>query len=197
LETRQWKETAALSELHALHTVGTDYIYSNNLPQMRLRLQSDTARAMDRLDRNRARSLELLEQCHVLYVSDGSLADFFFPALREVGLIEQHDLWFKDSWNQFETVIRRFPKADNVRNTAAWFASRAVRELEAAEKHVRVALELRPRQSAFLDTLAEIYFARGQRSRALNLSNQAINYMPSDLMIRRQHERFRSAPFPK
>jgi hypothetical protein len=197
LESRQWRETAALSELLALQYVGSDFLYASHLPLMRFRLQSDTARALAGLAQNRARSLALLEQCHHNFSSDGSLADFFFPALREAGLIKQHDAWFRESWREFEVVIRRFPDADNVRNTAAWFASRALRELDAAERHVRRALELRPRQSAYLDTMAEILFARGQRDKALEWSNLAINFTPEDIMLRRQHERFRAAPFPK
>jgi tetratricopeptide (TPR) repeat protein len=183
--------------LLALEYVGSDYLFASHLPLMRFRLQSDTARAMAGLDRNRERSLALLEQCHRKFSSDGSLADFFFPALREAGLLKQHDSWFRESWKQFEVVIRRFPDADNVRNTAAWFASRAMRELDAAERHVRKALELNPRQSAYLDTMAEIQFAKGQRAKALEWSNLAINYTPEDVMLRRQHERFRSASLPK
>jgi hypothetical protein len=197
LETRQWHETAALSELLALQYVGSDYLYASHLPLMRFRLQSDTARALAGFDQKRESSLALLEQCHRKFANDGSLADFFFPALREVGLLKQHDAWFRDSWKQFEVVIRRFPDADNVRNTAAWFASRAMRELDAAERHVRKALELNPRQSAYLDTMAEIQFAKGQREKALEWSNLAINYLPEDIMLRRQHERFRSASLPK
>jgi hypothetical protein len=197
LETRQWRETAALSELLALQYVGSEYLYASYLPLMRFRLQADTARALAGLGQNRDRSLGLLEQCHRMFASDGSLADFFFPALREAGLLKQHDAWFRESWKQFDVVIRRFPEADNVRNTAAWFASRALRELAAAERHVRKALELNPRQSAYLDTMAEIQFAKGQRDKALEWSNLAINYLPEDIMLRRQHERFRSASLPK
>lgn len=197
LETQQWHETAALSELLAFQYVGSDYMYASHLPLMRFRLQADTARALAGLAKNRERSLALLTECHQKYASDGSLADFFFPALRQVGLIKQHDAWFRESWSRFETVIRRFPDADNVRNTAAWFASRAMRELDAAEQHSRRAIELKPRQSAYLDTMAEIQFAKGKRAKALEWSNRAINFTPEDTLLRRQHERFRSAPLPK
>jgi hypothetical protein len=45
--------------------------------------------------------------------------------------------------------------------------------------------------------MAEIQFARGRRAKALEWSQLAINISPEDTMIRRQHERFRSEPFPK
>jgi hypothetical protein len=197
LETQAWPETAALSEYMALSYTGSNYLFHNHLPLLRLRLQSDTARALAGLSRNRERSIALLGLCHRQFASDGSLADFFFPGIRAAGLIQQHDQWFRESWRHFEDVIRRYPDADNTRNTAAWFASRAMRELTAAEKHIRRALELNPRQSAYLDTMAEIHFARHHRAKALEWSQLAINYTPEDVLLRRQHERFRSGPFPK
>jgi predicted Zn-dependent protease len=72
-----------------------------------------------------------------------------------------------------------------------------MRKLDAAERHVKKALATSPRQSAYLDTMAEIHFARGRRDKALEWSRLAVNYTPEDVLLRRQHERFRSEPFPR
>jgi hypothetical protein len=197
LENEQWPLAAATSEVLGALYVGSDYLMSSQLPMMRLRLQSDTARALARLPKDRPAALAMLADCHRLFASDGSLADFFFPALRKVGLLSEHDAWFRESWRHFENVIRRYPDSDNTLNTAAWFASRAMRELDQAEKLLSRALAMNPRQAAYLDTMAEIQFARGRRAKALEWSQLAINISPEDTMIRRQHERFRSEPFPK
>jgi predicted Zn-dependent protease len=53
---------------------------------------------------------------------------------------------------------------------------------------------MKPEQPAYLDTMAEIQFARGNRAKALEWSAKAINFSPSEEIFRRQHERFRSAP---
>jgi predicted Zn-dependent protease len=95
-----------------------------------------------------------------------------------------------------QDVIRLYPQSDNTRNTAAWFASRALRRLDEAATHLKAALAARPEQPAYLDTMAEILFAQGQRSKALEWSARAVNFEPSDPMIRRQHERFRADPLP-
>jgi tetratricopeptide (TPR) repeat protein len=197
LEQEQWRETAAASEIVAAIYAGSEYQVANHLPLMRQRLQADMARALFRLPTDRAASLATLSRCHRIFASDGSLADFFFPALRKAGLIKEHDAWFLDSWKKMEDIIALYPESDNTRNTAAWFAARAMRKLDDAERHARKALATSPGQSAYLDTMAEIYFARGQREKALEWSRIAVNFTPKDLMLRRQQERFRSEPFPR
>ena len=111
--------------------------------------------------------------------------------------MEQHDKWFEISWNRVNDVIAEYPTSDNSRNTAGWLASRARRHLPEAEKHLQEALALSPRQSAYLDTMAEIQFAKGDRAKALEWSQRAVNFMPLDPMLRRQQERFRTAPLPR
>ena len=74
---------------------------------------------------------------------------------------------------------------------------RARRNLDQAEKLLEKALAANPEQSAYLDTMAEIQFARGNREKALEWSQRAVNFMSLDVMLRRQHERFRSAPLPR
>jgi tetratricopeptide (TPR) repeat protein len=139
----------------------------------------------------------MLGNCYRLFPCDGSLADDFFPALRKAGLIKEHNEWFKASWERMTAVIRQFPDSDNTHNTAAWIASRARQNLDQAEKLVEKALTAKPEQSAYLDTMAEIQFAKGNRAKALEWSQEAVNFMPLDAMLRRQNERFRSGPLPR
>ncbi|HSP44096.1 MAG TPA: hypothetical protein VLO11_14575, partial [Luteolibacter sp.] len=193
----KWPEVAATSEVLASIYAGTEYLMGSQIPLMRLRLQSDTARALSRLADDRAGSIELLARCHRIFATDGSLADFFFPALRAAGLVKEHDAWFRKSWGHFQQVIGKYPESENTLNTAAWFATRSLRELDAAHKLVRKALAMNPRQAAYLDTMAEYHFARGRRAEALEWSAKALNAAPEDTLIRRQHERFRSGPFPR
>lgn len=197
LEQGNWAQTAAITEVLASIYADSNLVGTNPLVLMRQRLQADMARALAQLGENRAVSIAILERCHSTFASDGSLADFFFPALRKVGLIKEHDKWFKDTWDRMEKTISLYPNSDNTRNTTAWFASRAVRKLDEAEAHLKKALAANPDQPAYLDTMAEIHFARGNRAKALEWSSKAMNFEPSDSQIRRQHERFRSAPIPE
>ena len=171
--------------------------WTEPLTLMHHRLQADLSRALANLESNREESIATLEKCHRIFINDGSLADHFFPAIRKAGLVREHDQWFGESWDRMVEIIERYPASDNTRNTAAWFASRAMRKLDEAEKQVAKALESNPDQAAYLDTMAEIQFAKGDRDKALEWSRRALNHEPNDSQLRGQHERFRSDPLPK
>jgi tetratricopeptide (TPR) repeat protein len=193
----KWLESAAVSEVSAQLSGSVEFGNISPVGALRLRLQSDLGRALAHLKKDRAKSLEILNHCHEIFPCDGSLADDFFPAVRKMGLIKEHDEWFKQSWDRMCAVLERFPDSDNTLNTTAWLASRAKRNLDQAKNFSERALTLNPEQSAYLDTMAEVEFARGNREKALEWSSLAVNFMPLDSMIRRQHERFRSAPLPR
>jgi hypothetical protein len=197
LEQGKWKEAAALSEVNAQSEATTDTSSASPLTDLRLRLQSDLGRALALLPKDRAKALAILAKSHASLPSDGSLADDFFPAVRKMGLIKEHDEWFGTTWDFMSAVLVNFPDSDNTCNTAAWLASRACRKLGQAEKLLQHALALNPEQPAYLDTMAEIHFAKGNRDKAVEWSSEAINFMPLDSMIRRQHHRFLSAPLPR
>ncbi len=197
LEEGEWRQVAAINELLALHFSSPERMGAAPVALMRLRMQADMARALSMLEENRDEAMTLLEKCHSLFPSEGSLADTFFPALRKAGLIDLHDRLFDISWKVITASIQQYPASENTYNTAAWLASRAQRNLDGAQKLLEKALEMNPNQAAYLDTMAEIQFAKGNRVKALEWSNLAINYSPQDSMIRRQHERFRNAPLPR
>ena len=200
LEQGDWKAAAAISEVRAQMAASVDSSTEGAVTRLRIRLQSDLGRALANLKSDRAGSLALLAKGHRLFPSDGSLADDFFPALRKMGLLKEHDEWFKISWDRMVAVLAQFPDSDNTRNTAAWLASRARRNLDQAEKFEEMALSAKPDQSAYLDTMAEIHFARGNRGKALEWSARAVNFTPGGPegpLLRRQYERFRTAPLPR
>ncbi len=198
VEQGNWKEAAAVSEVLAQVAVANESSRSDSpVENLALRLRSDLGRALTNLKTDRAGSIAMLQKCHEMSPNDGSLADDFFPALRRVGLIKEHDDWFKISWDRLTAVLTRFPNSDNTCNTAGWLAGRAQRNLDQAEKLVAKALALNPDQSAYLDTMAEIHFAKGQREQALEWSAKAVNFKPGNSQLRRQHERFRTSPLPR
>ncbi len=197
LEQGNWKEAASVSEVTAQMSAAVNASSSSPLFALRFRLQSDLGRALANLKNDRADSISILENCHRMFPSDGSLADYFFPAIRKMGLIKEHDEWFKISWERISAVVAQYPESDNTCNTAGWLASRAQRNLEQAEELQSKALALNPNQSAYLDTMAEVQFAKGHREKAVEWSTRAVNFRPQDTQLRRQHERFRTAALPR
>jgi hypothetical protein len=196
LKSAAWDKVASVSEVLAWMYLSGQVQMEAPLPVMRLRLQSDMARAITLLPQHRQSAVSTLKECHRRFSRDGSLADFFFPALRQAGLQNEHDSWFDETWSQISGVLNRYPRSDNTANTAAWLAARAARKLDAAEKLLAGALKVKPTQSAYLDTMAEIQFAKGSREKALEWSRRAMLQMPQDSDLRRQRLRFLSDPFP-
>ncbi len=191
-----WPLAASLGEMYLLQQVMMGDTHDNPLPLARARIEVETARSLARLAEDRAGSIETLRRCHDLALSDGSMADYFFPAMRAAGLTKLHDEWFEDTWKAYQRVLERFPGSHNTMNTAAWTASRANRRLDEAEKLVAKALEILPRQAAYLDTYAEVWFARGNREKAIEWSDRALVREPAEDGLLRQHDRFVSGPFP-
>ncbi|MDB4436049.1 hypothetical protein N9139_01090 [Akkermansiaceae bacterium] len=139
----------------------------------------------------------VLESAHALQPGGGALADYFFPALREYGLDELHDRLCQKTLGILRGTIEMFPTDHSAKNTFAWVASRANRNLEEADQMIRAALKVDPLSPALLDTMGEVQFALGNREEAVESSMQAVDFEIFESAIRRQLRRFRSGEFPK
>ncbi|GAA5117271.1 hypothetical protein GCM10023212_05620 [Luteolibacter yonseiensis] len=200
MEQGSWLQLAAHAEVRAQIAAAEVPPSSNPVALQILRFQSDLGRALANLKADRAGSVALINQALGNFPSDGSLADDFFPAVRKAGLLKEHDEWFEAAWARMSRVLEQFPDCDNTRNTAAWLASRARLKLDEAEALETRVIALNPEESSYLDTMAEIRFAKGDRKAALEHSARAVNFEPGGPqapILRRQHERFRTEPMQK
>ena len=195
LLTGQWNLALSGYEAFILHSLA-DGDASTMMTAFRTRKKADMARAFGMYAKQPQQAIALLRDCHQSLLADASLADQFFPCLRLIGAREQHDAWFEESWQALMKNRDLFPKDDNVRNSAAWLAARAIKRLDDAEKESTEALRLRPNQAAYLDTMAEIHFARGDREKAVDWSKKAITAEPGATPLREQYYRFQKDPFP-
>ncbi len=201
LEAGDWERSAALSEIVA-HVYASETIRPDaGASLLRTRGNGDLARAMSLLGTDRKRALALLGKTHANLAADGTLADHFFPVVREADLADHYDTWFEKSWEQLGESLSLYPDSDNTLNTAGWIAGRAARRLPEAEAMMEKALAIRPNQPAYLDTLAEIHFAAGRRKEAVRWGALAVNFGRADdaasPMIRKQFQRFQTAPLPR
>ncbi len=209
LDAGRWKEAAAALEVSAQMANYPPDFPQTVLAKLTLRLEADLAHALSILGTNRAASLVMLERAYATAPGDGVLADYFFPAVRNMGLIAEHDAWFKTSWARLSAVADRYPGACNTHNTIGWLGARAHRNLDAARAYEKQALALKPDESSFLDTMGEIEFAAGNREKALEWSQRAVEFTPGGIsddgygsteesfMLRRQREHFRNDPMPR
>lgn len=197
-----WKMAAAFSEALALQeamagraSYGIPITYG--VPgDLRMRIDADLARHFMRLGTDRAAAIEGIRAAVAMPFADLSLADSFFAPMRQAGLVKEHDEAFERLWRNLEKRIATYPDNDNTRNSAAWLASRANRRLDQAAAYLEKALKNHPREAAYLDTMAEVQFARGDRAKAVEYSTRSMLEESEDLQLIRQHERFKSGPFP-
>jgi tetratricopeptide (TPR) repeat protein len=197
LEKKDWELSAALCEAVAIEQLGGAGEFSSGGLKLRARFDADFAKAMTLLPKNRERAMRMIDGCDELLPTDGSIADYFLPALRDAGLLAEHDRYFERAWKALDEMARRFPDAENTRNTLAWIAARAHRRLGEAARHIDRALSVRPNQAAFLDTRAEVWFGMGNRKKAVEWSRRAVQASPAEVSLRRQLKRFRTAPLPE
>ena len=202
-EQGKWQIAASCYEAYAQVYASRNLVGEHLSFYSRARLNADLAKALAILPENKPRAVALLEGIHQNFTTDGILADNFFPLVRKAGLTQELDRWFGESWEYISEIIRRYPGSDNSKNTAAWFASRAGYKLKEAKAHLEAALDRNPNQPAYLDTMAEIYFASGDQKSAIKWSDRALMYYPLtepsppfDLMIRKQNLRFHSRRAP-
>ena len=200
----QWRVAAAFMEIEALYDIRDRATSVNPVIFLRKRFGADLMRGMALHEEGKddaARAL-FARSFHIL-AGDGVLADDFFPLLRKAGFTTEHDEYFEEAYARIQQSIEAYPRTHNTYNSAAWLASRAMRRLEDAERMVAKALEMRPRQAAYLDTMAEVWFARRNRDKAVEWSVKAVedsenagHARDGGSELRGQLERFRTGEFP-
>jgi hypothetical protein len=97
---------------------------------------------------------------------------------------------FDLSYKRLEAGCAKYPESGFLHNEAAWLAVRCGYETEAALSHARRAVELLPRDTASLDTLAEVLCRRGDRAGAVALMKRCEELEPAEAQHRQRREAF-------
>ena len=87
--------------------------------------------------------------------------------------------------------LRKYPEDSLIANNAAWLAVKCGFEIDRA---LELSLEVTKRYptDTYLDTLAEVYFAKGETDRAIEISLACQRLNPRDPHHHRQLSRFRA-----
>lgn len=209
----QWKLAHSLALIESAYILDS---YPDTI-QPRFYLQKSLNRqlayAMIQLESGQhQQAVKLLDKAHAALPSDGLLADYFFPALAgHKELKGDYARWFNKSWDLLNDAIKTYPNSHNTRNTIAWLGAKSLLKIDESFGQAKKALSLMPSQPAYLDTLAEVYFAKGQRQSAMKTSNSALSAVidgsQPDMQSERraemfwqlsqQNRRFLKSPLPK
>ena len=103
------------------------------------------------------------------------------------------DAIFGVTFDLYDQTCRDFPQSAFHHNAAAWMAAQSDRRLDDALKLAESAVKLKPDTAAYLDTLAEVHFRRGDFDRAIELEKKAVALAPDDKEIREQLQKFEAA----
>ena len=85
------------------------------------------------------------------------------------------------------------PDADaSTLNGLAWICATNNVHLDEALKAAERAVQLEPKNTGILDTLAEVHYRSGNAAKAIEVESQALSYAPEDQYLKDQINRFKS-----
>jgi tetratricopeptide (TPR) repeat protein len=128
--------------------------------------------------------------CRALLPGDVMLPIDVVPALERAGKKARADELYAESVAAHDAALKRYPTSANHHNNAAWLAVNCGRDLDDALAHAKRAVELKPKNAAYIDTLAEVQFRRGEFDTAIASMRTCIELEPNTARHREQLERF-------
>jgi tetratricopeptide (TPR) repeat protein len=128
--------------------------------------------------------------CRTLLPGDVMLPINVVPELERRGMKARADELYGESKHAVEAVLAKYPDSANDHNNLAWLQVNCGRELDDAMSHARRAVELKPKNAAYLDTLAEVQYRRGEFDEAIKTMKRCQELQPGVPRHREQIDRF-------
>jgi Tfp pilus assembly protein PilF len=114
-------------------------------------------------------------------------------ALDAAGHHKEADALYASQTALYHKLIETYPKSGPLHNQLAWAQVMCHRDLDDALKNGQRAVDLEPFSTASRDTLAEVFFARGDATAAAAQMQKCIELEPNVPRHRQQLARFRAA----
>jgi len=125
--------------------------------------------------------------------SDADSLIAFVNELDRLGKKPEADALYHKHSAPYRALCQAHPDSAQSHNQLAWAQAKCRRELDDALVHANRAVELDPKSTACIDTLAETHFQRGEVQKAIELMNRCIEMEPKDKHHQEQLERFTKA----
>ncbi len=138
-------------------------------------------------------AITLAERALAISPGDSALLEYLYPMLVESDRKAAADALFERVYEVSKKGVEMFPNYGQANNNHAWLLARCGQHLDEALFHANKAVEIEPNSSASVDTLAEVYFARGDFKKAAEVSDRAVSLAPSDAQLQEQNVRFHAA----
>ena len=114
------------------------------------------------------------------------------PAMDKAGKKDQADKLFEPAFNQELARAERAPDSATYHNGLAWLCARCRRRLDVGLEHALKAVDLEKNAPGVMDTLAEVYFQRGDRAKAVEVMSAAQKLQPSWDYLQKQLARMKT-----
>jgi tetratricopeptide (TPR) repeat protein len=124
------------------------------------------------------REIEKAKQLQPVYLE---LPISLVAELERAGEKERAQKHFDEVFGKWEQACRDYPNCADAHNQLAWLSCRCRRNLDAALEHARKAVELAPTIPSYRDTMAEVYFQRGDKAQALELMKKCLKMYGANL----------------
>lgn len=111
-------------------------------------------------------------------------------ALDKAGHKTEAEKLYQEQTTTYRRLTSDYPNSGPAHNQLAWAQVMCHRELDDALKNAKRAVELEPSSTASLDTLAEVYFARGDAKDAVAQMHRCVELEPRVPRHRQQLARF-------
>jgi len=128
--------------------------------------------------------------CQAALPCDMEMPIALVPALEKLGRSKEAEEILATASAALEAVLADYPRSAGHHNSLAWLWACCNRRLDAAMEHARRAVELKPDEPAFLDTLAEVHFRQGNPAKAVELQRRCVEMAPENKVYRERLERF-------
>jgi tetratricopeptide (TPR) repeat protein len=136
------------------------------------------------------------KQLRKIVTGVGTAEGIFLDILEELEKVaapKEIDAYFERVYAASAGRMAKTPDTPGAKNDLAWLCARSGRRLEEAVKLAEEAVQAKPSEAAYLDTLAEAKFRVGDIDAAIQLETEALRLLPDNTFMKEQLERFKNA----
>jgi tetratricopeptide (TPR) repeat protein len=142
-------------------------------------------------------ALAEMKLCEQIAPGNIDLAEDLVPLLKAKGFAAEADALYERAYAIHAPLAQKYPESPSLRNNVAWLSAISHQRLDEALVHAQKAVELSPNGPNYLDTLAEVYFQKGDRLKAVEYGKKVLELAPSNKLFAERLKHFENDPLPK
>ena len=135
-------------------------------------------------NKNPNRAVEVLLKAAKMEPNNGLVSQELCEAYKKKG-------FYRVSIDHCEKAIKILPNSHPVMNRLAWLYAKKKTNLSKAQRLSQKAVKADPQNHKYLDTLAEVYYVRGKKDKAIETIKKALEIDADNRLYKQQLWRFK------